>query len=73
MLLLDYRNTQTKGNKMNEKTEKLITENVQMEVALKIINNYLNADASDKIKLKLVTKELEEIQEKIGRKFLERA
>ena len=53
--------------------EKLITENVQMEVALKIINNYLNAEASDEIKLKLVTKELEEIQEKIGRKFLERA
>jgi len=58
---------------MNERTEKLITENVQMEVALKIINNYLNAEASDEIKLKLVTKELEEIQEKIGRKFLERA
>lgn len=58
---------------MNERTEKLITENVQMEVALKIINNYLNAEASDEIKLKLVAKELEEIQEKIGRKFLERA
>ena len=58
---------------MNERTEKLITENVQMEIALKIINNYLNAEASDEIKLKLVTKELKEIQEKIGRKFLERA
>ena len=58
---------------MNERTEKLITENVQMEVALKIINNYLNAEASDEIKLKLIAKELEEIQEKIGRKFLERA
>jgi hypothetical protein len=58
---------------MNERTEKLITENVQMEVALKIINNYLNAEASDEIKLKLVAKELEEVQEKLGRKFLERA
>jgi hypothetical protein len=61
---------------MNERTEKLITENVQMEVALKIISNYLNAEASDEIKLKLVAKELEEIQEKLGRKFrkfLERA
>ena len=58
---------------MSERIEKLITENVQMEIALKIINNYLNADASNEIKLKLVTKELEEIQEKIGRNFLERA
>ena len=58
---------------MNERTEKLITENVQMEIALKIINNYLNVEASDEIKLKLVAKELEEIQEKIGRNFLERA
>ena len=58
---------------MSDRIEKLITENVQMEIALKIINNYLNADASNEIKLKLVTKELEEIQEKIGRNFLERA
>jgi hypothetical protein len=58
---------------MSERIEKLITENVQMEIALKIINNYLNADASNEIKLKLVTKELEEIQEKMGRNFLERA
>ena len=54
---------------MNTRTEKLITENVQMEVALKIISNYLNAEASDEIKLKLIAKELEEIQEKIGRKL----
>ena len=55
---------------MDKRTEKLIVENVKMEIVLKVISNYINADTKDSIKTKLIKEQLEGLQEELGREFL---